>query len=460
MASETIASQSADLYTNFTRFIGEKQLLQKEDKVLLAISGGIDSMAMLALFGRSPYKYIIAHCNFSLRGEDADQDQALVEKEAKRLKIKCLTKCFDTQSYASTHKLSIQMAARELRYNWLEQVRKQEGCSHIATAHHLDDAIETMLINLVRGTGIAGLQGIPVQNQHIIRPLLFASRHEIEDFVRQTIIPYREDASNQETKYLRNKIRHHILPVLSEINPSLATTMGGFFEKMRAASTFYDLWIEQVKKKCVKEMGNETHIILKPLLQQQHPDTLMYEFLKHAGFSSATCHDIFKNHQLQTGKSFSSATHQLLKDRGKLILRKTEQKTPDTKHYLINKDAKVLELDQVKLSFEITSKKTMNPLPSSSYIMVADMKKLQFPLLLRPWTRGDKMIPLGMKGYKKVSDMLTDLKIPRHKKKDIMVLESAGRIAWLVGLRIDERFKVSDQSSELFVITRQPDKGL
>ena len=421
--------------------------------MLLAVSGGMDSMAMAELFRASPYPFAIAHCNFQLRGRESEKDQAFVEQQAVALGVDCYTERFDTESYAQQHKLSIQMAARELRYDWLEEMRQRTGSDAIATGHHLDDAIETLLINMSRGTGVEGLKGIPRKNQNVIRPMLFTGRKEIADFVREYKLPYREDHSNQETKYLRNKIRHQVLPVLKEINPELCGTIDEFFSRMHAAATFYHLKVDQAREACVQQSGKETHILLRPLLHLAHPDILLYEFLKDFGFTPATCRDIFKKIRVQPGREFTSATHHLLKDREKLIIYPADEHAGPVRAREVYAGDKDLQSGKQHFTFRAGHIEEISKLPTDPHVLTADLDKLEFPLLLRPWQAGDKIVPLGMKGHKKVSDLLTEEKVPRHKKEDIQVLVSEDRIVWVAGIRPSDEFKVTENTSSFYQVT-------
>jgi len=441
------------IYDRFTAHIRQHKLLLKAQKVLLAVSGGMDSMAMAELFRASPYPFAIAHCNFQLRGRESEKDQAFVEQQAVALGVDCYTERFDTENYAQQHKLSIQMAARELRYDWLEEMRQRTGSDAIATGHHLDDAIETLLINMSRGTGVEGLKGIPRKNQNVIRPMLFTGREEIADFVSELNLPYREDHSNKETKYLRNKIRHQVLPVLKEINPELCGTIDEFFSRMHAAATFYHLKVDQAREACVQQSGKETHILLRPLLHLAHPDILLYEFLKDFGFTPATCRDIFKKIRVQPGREFTSATHHLLKDREKLIIYPADEHAGPVRAREVDAGDKALQSGKQHFTFRAGHIEEISKLPTDPHVLTADLDKLEFPLLLRPWQAGDKIVPLGMKGHKKVSDLLTEEKVPRHKKEDIQVLVSEDRIVWVAGIRPSEEFKVTENTSSFYQVT-------
>ncbi|MFP4690352.1 MAG: tRNA lysidine(34) synthetase TilS [Bacteroidales bacterium] len=444
---------STSIYDRFNAHLRQHKLLLKGEKVLLAVSGGMDSMAMTELFRASSYQFAIAHCNFQLRGVESEKDQVFVEQQAAALGVDCYIKRFNTESHAQRHKLSIQMAARELRYDWLEETRQRTGCDAIATGHHLDDAIETLLINISRGTGVEGLKGIPGKNRNVIRPLLFTGREEIALFVREQNLSYREDHSNQETKYLRNKLRHQVLPVLKEINPELCGTIDEFFSRMNAAATFYHLRVNQAREACVQQSGQETHILLGPLRQLAHSDILLYEFLKNFGFTPNACKDIFQKIEVQPGREFSSATHHLLKDRDKLIIYPIGEQSVRARAHEVKAGEKALQVGKQHFTFRAAHIEEISQLPTDPHILTTDLDKLEFPLLLRPWQAGDKIVPLGMKGHKKVSDLLTEEKIPRHKKENILVLVSEDRIVWVAGIRPSEEFKINENTRSFYQAT-------
>ncbi len=437
------------MYRRFIEYINRHQLLKDGQSVLLAVSGGVDSMVMAELFKQSPYPFAIAHCNFQLRGEASDRDQEWVLELAHNMKAASFGKEFDTKSFARQYNLSVQMAARTLRYDWLEEIRAAHGYEAIATAHHLDDAIETMLINIIRGTGISGLKGIPKKTNHVIRPLLFATRNDIMTFASEKGLTYREDQSNEETKYIRNKLRHQVLPVFKQINPALHNSMQQFFERMEGTQAIFQMMADTQKKRCTRQAGDELHILIKPLQQLPWPGIFLYEFLKDYGFSAAVSQDILASLDRQAGKSFQSDTHTALKDRNVLIVYPNKgSKAPGIWEImpgtsLISTGGKVFYFDTGKME-------DAPALPSGPHDLMADLDLLSFPLLLRPWKAGDKTVPLGMKGQKKVSDMLTGEKIPRHRKKEVMVLSSGGEIVWVAGIRADERFKISKKTKNYY----------
>ena len=438
------------MYERFIEFINQNALLKKGDRVLLAVSGGMDSMAMAELFRQSDFEFAIAHCNFQLRGKDADGDEVFVKSYASDFQLDFFSKKFDTAAYAAQKRISVQMAARELRYAWLEEIRMQNGYQSVATAHHFNDSIETLFINILRGTGLGGLKGIPKKHQCVVRPLLFATREDILAFIQKQKLRFREDTTNLEEKYLRNKVRHRLMPLLQDINPSLTESLRHFFDRMEAAEAFYQNTIKNQKKFFLRFSENATEILIKQLLEQPFAETLLYETLKGYGFSPPQSRDIFNCLHSQPGKTFQSASHTLVKDRDTLIVCPREP-TALPSEYLI--DDIIGHLDCGKHSFRFGTGKVDDDfeLPKKTTTLMADKNKLEFPLLLRHWQPGDKLVPLGMKGHKKVSDILIDKKIPVPQKKDIMVLLAGSKIVWVAGIAAAEGFKITKDTTDYFM---------
>lgn len=436
----------------FIKYIETNRLLATGDRVLLAVSGGIDSVVLATLFRQSSYQFGMAHCNFQLRGKDSENDEAFVKSLAGEMQVQFDSRKFNTILYAKQQKMSVQMAARDLRYAYFEDVRVREGYDVIATAHHLDDSIETLFINILRGTGVSGLKGIPKKNNKIIRPLLFASKDDIETFAKLNHLPHIVDHSNKEEKYLRNKIRHRLLPLLRDINPSLNKSMELFFDHMATAEAIISETINNYKNICFRCRENEQQIIIKELLQLPHPKALLYEFLKEYGFNASQSDDVFGSINKQPGKVFLSTTHKLISDREMLIIVPASNLKRETQEILIQPDTLTAAYGKWKFIFEHGYIHDDGlKLPENAEIMLADYEKLHFPLVLRPWKHGDSMVMLGMKGKKKVSDILIDEKIPIHNKEETMVLCSGDEIVWLVGLRIAEGIKITKKTKKYFM---------
>jgi tRNA(Ile)-lysidine synthase len=412
------------------------------DKILLAVSGGMDSMVMLRLFHQAGYAIAVAHCNFQLRSAEANGDEEFVKAKCAQWNIPFFCKRFDTNNYASENGLSIQMAARELRYAWFNELLEKEKIDWMAIAHHLNDSIETVLLNLTKGAGIEGLLGIPAQNKKIIRPLLFATREEIENYAAEEGIAWREDESNESDDYQRNFIRHQVVTKLKEINPSLEKTFEETTKKLHGANEMMGVWVERWKKENLKTDGDKTLIdkngFDRNLFSTNYHSLLLYEILKEYDYNFDQCENIFKAIDGQAGKRFLSATHELIVDRANLILIKQQE---ELNKVILAADQHEIALGKWQLNFEA---KHGNALPAPNKNMAGlDAAFIQFPLTWRRWKAGDSFFPLGMKHRKKVSDFLIDEKISLPDKEWVTVLESAGEIVWVVGLRIDERFKVT-----------------
>ncbi|OQA00074.1 MAG: tRNA(Ile)-lysidine synthase [Bacteroidetes bacterium ADurb.Bin408] len=357
---------------------------------------------------------------------------------------------FNTHAYAERNRISVQMAARELRYKWFRELLKQKKCTCVALAHHKDDAAETFLINLIRGTGIAGLHGIREKQGAFIRPLLFASRKEIETFANEKGIVFREDSSNSEDKYLRNKIRHHILPVLEDLNPSIRDSLSDTINYIAQTENLYKQYIEKLKDELLIKKGKTFYISTLKLSENNGAATLLYELIKPFGFNSAQTHNIFSILDAPPGKVFFSPTHTLLKDRDSLIISPINKQTYAV--YSVENQNWAIENDLFKIEFSLVPGKNINPRTYNKNIIYLNAKHLNFPLTLRKWKQGDTFMPLGMKKMKKISDFLIDNKVSVFEKENIYVLVSSDQIAAVIGHRPDERFKVTKNSADVIKI--------
>jgi tRNA(Ile)-lysidine synthase len=430
----------------FLQNITTKKLFEPKQKVLLAVSGGIDSMVMLYLFEKSGFDYGIIHCNFQLRGDESDQDEEFVKKQVLIHGVPSYFKRFDTEEYAQINGISIEMAARDLRYEYFEKIRVEHHYDYIATAHHSDDLIETFFLNLSRKTGIKGLTGIKDKSGKIIRPLLFASRSEIEKFVSENYIEFREDSTNSEVFYQRNFLRHRILPLFSELNPSFKKNMLASIENLKDAETVYSGFFETEKQKVVEIAADSQVIEIDNLKKSAHPKLLLLEILSEFNFNPAVVEEVFQSLESESGKQFYSKTHRLVKDREKLFISLIQEK--ENKIYYIEAvDLKLIE--PFIINFEKLSGKDFK-VRKEKNIACLDFEKLEFPLLIRKWQQGDYFQPLGMTGFKKVSDFLIDEKIPVHEKENTWVLCSGNKIAWIMNHRIDNRFKVTPQTQNVY----------
>ncbi len=422
------------------RFIDEKNLLTRHDRVLVAVSGGLDSMVLLHLMKQLDVEVAVAHCNFQLRGDDSDQDEEFVRWHSEKMNIPFFCKRFETNNYATENKLSIQMAARELRYAWFEELMEGNGFTRLATAHHFNDSMETMMLNWVRGAGMEGLRGIPAKRGAIVRPLLFATREEINNYAGVHTITWREDISNQTDDYQRNFIRHQVIPPLKRINTSLENTIRESVNKMDDEWAFYLKSVEDWKKMFVRIDSEVIRIRKEGFSTPAHGASLLYHSLKLLGFSYQQCFEALDIKEGQPGKQFLSTTYKLVVDRNDFVV------TPLEDHWReisILSDQTGAILGPWKMSIGISEE--MKP---SDHLneAVLDGEKLVFPLRWRKWMPGEYFFPLGMSHRKKVSDFLIDRKISVGEKDSVTVLESAGEIVWVVGHRIDDRYKLTSKS--------------
>jgi tRNA(Ile)-lysidine synthase len=435
---------------SFTAFISQQDLFKKNDRILLAVSGGIDSVVMCELFHQARISFGIAHCNFQLRDKESDGDEAFVKNLAKKYKVDFNVKKFNTIEKAEKSSISIQMAARELRFKWLEEIRKKNGYNYIAIAHHKDDSVETFFINLLRGTGIAGLHGILPKQGFIIRPLLFADRNEIDLFYKKNKLKHREDSSNKSDKYLRNKIRQRIIPELKKINPNISDIISEDINRIRDVEQIYLEEIQKKKKEIVK-IKNEGVILYISALKKLNPlKTYLFEFLRDYNFTGSVIEKIIKAFGSQSGKKFYSSTHQLIKDREKLIVIPFQKNESVLKAIKIKKEEKEI-IHPVRLKFSLQTKNKNFKISGKQNSGYFDYTKLQFPLTIRKWERGDVFYPIGMKGKKKLSDFFIDNKLSLSEKENKWLLISGNEIVWVIGMRIDERFKITGNTSKVYV---------
>jgi tRNA(Ile)-lysidine synthase len=432
-------------------FIKQHALFHEGESVLLAVSGGRDSVLMAHLFKAADYRFGIAHCNFNLRAEESEQDEKFSEGLAEELTAPFYTSRFDTNEYALENHISIQMAARELRYTWLEKIRNEFNYQYIAVAHHQNDVIETMLLNLTRGTGISGLHGILPKKGKIIRPLLFLNRDEIDELVQQNAYTYREDSSNLSAKYSRNKLRLEVIPVLKELNPALEQTFEANRRRFAELEVLLDLHIQEIKKRLFKQLTQDEFEISIAELKKLNPlNTLLYGLFHPYGFTESVLNDLSHSWDGNPGKVFRSAGHQLLIDRGHIIL--SPIKESEHEDILLEPDAAIYTWDKQKFGSKTVpiSRFVLN---RNENIAQLDFDLLSFPLKLRSWKNGDFFQPLGLKRKKKLSDLFVDRKISLNHKKDIAILENNnGDILWVAGLRIDERYKISPNTKKVFIL--------
>ncbi len=437
------------LLNHFLEFIKEKKLINPGEKILLTVSGGMDSSVMAHLFSKTNYDFAIAHCNFSLRGGESDGDAEFVKKLAESFQKTFHIKCFNTQIFAEKNKYSIQEAARILRYLWFEEISTEFNYQKIATAHHLDDSIETFFINLLRGTGTAGLKGISAMKEKIIRPLLFATRKEIEEYACENKIDYREDSSNASDDYLRNRIRHHIIPVIKQNAEGFEDNMEKLMEDFSLITDMVNDRLESWKQKYIEEdeAGN-SRIPIDRILKEKNVSSFLSLLLYSFGITGIDCNKLLSTET--AGKIFHSKNYSILRDREFLILQKNDKLVLKT--YSISDLPAEIHVENMIISIRREDKNMKNSFPGKNKFLQIDGEKITFPLTLRPWKTGDYFFPLGMQGKKKISNFYTDEKIDRFQKDKIYLLLSGNDIVCILGHRIDDRFKITSSTKKILTI--------
>jgi len=460
------------LLQRFQQYIKEHGLFSMRDTLLLAVSGGIDSVVLCELCNQSAFHFIIAHCNFSLRGEESDRDAAFVRKLAASYGVPFLLKKFDTKAYAESHKLSIQEAARELRYGWFDGLINNPSIldtasldtlqlladptmpfaprpiRHLVTAHHLDDNIETMLMHFFRGTGIHGLRGMLPKQSYIVRPLLFARKQELKQFAEENGLSWVEDSSNALDKYSRNYFRNQVIPFVQKIYPEAENNLNNNLRRFADMELLYEQALETHKKKLLEYKGDEVHIAVLKLQKAIPLHTIVYEIIKDFGFSAHQTDEVVRLLSSESGRYVQSATHRIIKNRRWLIIAPAHSEQAQTLVIEEDEDVVVFENGSLLLNqLTIGNKQvTIANDPSIAYI---DKKELQFPLILRKWKKGDYFYPLGLGKKKKLARFFIDQKLSLTDKEKVWVLESNKRIVWVVGLRIDDRFKITGGTREM-----------
>ncbi|MDD3478975.1 MAG: tRNA lysidine(34) synthetase TilS [Paludibacteraceae bacterium] len=426
----------------------QEQLMPCTDtKLLVAVSGGIDSVVLLDVLVHLGYKCVVAHCNFHLRGQESDDDMTFVAQLAAHYQVPLQTIHFDTTNIAQERKISIEMAARELRYTWFKELLKSEQCGAVAIAHHANDAVETFFVNLARGTGIRGLLGIQATNEFIIRPLLHCKRSQIETYAREHGLNFRTDSTNNETVYVRNKIRHQIIPPFQEINPSFTDTMCRNIENLSDVAEIYSYFIKDLRTKLCHEEKGITQISIEQLQVLPAFKTILFELLQPYNFNSATVDSIIQSLDGLSGKEFYSTTHRVIINRTLLEIEAIN--VIDNDVYTIDNGSCAIT-NPIELTFERVD--GIPEIKKDKQCAYLDADKVIFPLVLRHWQQGDSFVPFGMKQSKKVSDFFIDEKISRSLKDKLWILTSQNDIIWIVGQRIDNRFRVSNETKSTLII--------
>lgn len=439
-----------DLLPTFLQTISQYHLLNPTSKVLLAVSGGIDSVVLCELSKRAGLQFAVAHCNFGLREEESERDEMFVRSLGEKYGVEVFVKKFDTQVYAEENKISIQEAARNLRYNWFEELRNQKGFAVTLLAHHANDNIETVLMNFFRGTGLEGMTGMPVHNKatHCLRPMLTMKRKEIEAFAKEAGLSWVEDSSNSSSKYTRNFFRNELLPQVQKVFPQAEENILNNIKRFEQTATLYNELIDGLKKKVCEIRGEEIHIPVLKLMKYKHT-SLIYEIIKDYGFGESAVEEIIKLASSDSGKFIANANYRIIRHRKWFIISPTA--IPGNTIVIDKEDDTVRFGDMVITIKKRESEKLKSD--ASSLIAQVDANEVAFPLILRPWKTGDYFYPLGMRKKKKLSRFFIDLKLSKSAKEKIWVIESHKKIMWVVGYRIDDRFKIVVTTKEVLQLS-------
>ena len=444
-----------ELLQNFLAYIKKENLFTKKDHLLIAVSGGADSSVLCALCTAGGFNFSIAHCNFKLRGEESDREELFVKKMSEQLEVKLFVKSFDTVSQAKLDKTSIEETARNLRYDWFKQLLHDSKAtanpfSFLLTAHHADDNVETVIMNFFRGTGIKGLRGILPKQNNIVRPLLFANRNEIIEYANANKVNYITDSSNASNEYTRNLFRNEILPLIEKVYPKALSNIFGNIERFAAVEYLYEESIEKILQKLIEKKGDQIHIPVLKLLKIKPLHTVIYEIIKDVGFASSQVSEVEKLLHSESGKYIKSASHIILVNRKWLIISPVSP-SAQINNILIEEGVSntIFENGYLEIVPAVNPEK-FNENPSIVYI---DGTNITFPLLLRKWKAGDYFYPLGMTKKKKLSRFFSDIKLSLLQKEKCWVLESDKKILWVVGYRIDERFKITSSSKQILKLS-------
>lgn len=438
-----------NLLHRFIDFIKKENLFQPKDKLLLAVSGGVDSVVMCELCKQAGFDFVIAHCNFQLRGEESDKDENFVRELAGKYNVEIFVKKFMTEKYAEEKKMSIQVSARELRYGWFSSFIGEES-KYILTAHHANDNIETLLMNFFKGTGINGLQGILPKQSYIIRPLLFAKKEELLEFAKENDLKYVEDSSNASDKYTRNYFRNQLIPSIQKVFPQTEENLLHNIQRFSEIGILYQQSIDLHKKKLLEKKGEEIHIPVLKLLKSQPLATIVYEIIKDLGFTSHQAQEVIKLLKSDSGKYVQSPSHKIFRNRNWLII--SPNNTAVAENILIEENDKSIQLGNGELKIEKLIVANLKPSTDNSVAML-DADEITFPLLLRKWKQGDYFYPLGMNKKKKLSRFFIDQKLSMTEKENKWVIETNKKIIWVVGKRIDDRFKITAKTKNILLIS-------
>ncbi len=460
--------QNLNLLQRYKDFIKAENLFSTKDKLVLAVSGGVDSVVLCELCHQAGFDFMIVHCNFQLRGEESERDEKFVRQLGEKYKVEVTVKKFNTEQYAAEKKISIQVAARELRYEWFQELignmqyaigkegtqKKNTDCSlpgancYLLTAHHANDNIETLLMNFFRGTGLEGLRGIPekVKEKKLIRPLLHFKREEIEAFAKENNLQWVEDSSNESSKYTRNYFRNELIPALKKVYPQAEDNLLGTIHRFSQIENLYSVLVGDLKRKLCKRKGNDIHIPIKQLLGYKN-ESLIYEIIKDYGFGEKQVAEVLKLTDSESGHFIENDSHRVIKHRHWFIIASRQTELSET--VIIEEKDRTVLFPAGKLHIE----RTGNLKPEAvSTVAQFDAALISFPLLLRKWKTGDYFYPLGMTKKKKLSRFFIDNKLAKTDKENIWVLEMNKKIIWVAGHRIDDRFKITAKTKEVLKI--------
>ncbi len=443
-----------NLVERFTQYVEQNELVVQGDKILLAVSGGVDSMVLLDLFSQGDYSIGVAHCNFQLRGDESEEDEVLVEERAKLHDVPFYNMRFETTAEMERTGESMEMAARRLRYDWFNKLCREQGYTSIAIAHHSDDSIETFFINLFRGTGLKGLTGIKKRLGRVIRPINFATRKEILEYAVSHHIPFREDSSNRSTKYLRNKIRLGLVPRFKEISPKFTHMMRGNIERLTDAQNFISCCIADIAKSVIEERDGIHYIYVDRIDSNLPQRFVIYELMSSRfGFKGDVIDSLLRALKDQaSGRRLYSKDFVAYVDRGRILV--TAITCGDSCDVEVEQGAAKAYCGNSVLHFESVVIDLIESFDLGASVALVDADKLSYPLTLRRWRDGDSFVPLGMSGSKKVSDFLIDAKVSQPEKERQFVLMSGDDIVWLLGRRVDERYKLESDSENVLKITK------
>ena len=433
----------------FLKYIHEEKLFHSSQRILLAVSGGADSMLMLHLFTNAGFSVAVAHCNFGLRGSESDGDEQFVAEYCDKHNLAFYVKHFDTQDYALEKGISIEMAARDLRYAWFDGLLSKHGLDLLATAHHQDDVIETFLINLSRGSGIKGLSGIQPKSGKIIRPMLFTNRTEIQEYCERLRIDFRTDSSNIDTVYKRNLIRQQILPLLEQVNPAFRRNALKTIGNLHETGQLFQQRMSEIKTWVYSEDDQGAMIHIDKLLTLYPLRTILFELIREFGFQAEQVDDIIDSLTKESGRQFFSDEYRLVKDREYLLISPYVSKQDQV--FYIEEDCLKINYP-VHFSLEVIDRKADFRFSTHPNVADLDLDKLVFPIILRHWQEGEYFQPLGMTGMKKLSDFFVDEKYSIPDKENAWILASGNQVVWIVGKRLDDRFKISSKTKRILRI--------